>query len=225
MNQNFEKTVKSLMHAGVPVPGFLRGPIRGMYRAGVWFVEALALVRKWLWVEPVLRSVCRHVGAGLRAERLPYIRGAGNIEIGNRVNLSGRSSFYFMRGICDTPEIVIGNNVFIGNACTFSAARSIRIGNHALISACVRIHDNDGHPVDAERRRAGEPITDDEAAPVIIGDNAWIGAGVIILKGVTIGDNAIVGAGAVVTKNISPNSIVAGNPAAVVRDMATAPRK
>ena len=213
MNENFKKTVKQIMHAGLPVPRFLYGPIRGMYHAGVWLVEALALLRKWVWVEPVLRSVCRRVGVELRAERLPYIRGKGNLEMGDRVNLSGRSSFYFMSGMDDTPEIVVGDNVFIGNACTFSAAASIQIKTHALISACVRVHDNDGHPVDAESRRVGKPITVDEVAPVIIGENAWIGAQVIILKGVEIGENAIVGAGAVVTHDVPPNSVVAGNPA------------
>ena len=222
MNENLKRMIKRLLHAGLPVPGVLRGPIRAMYRTGVWLVEALALARKWIWVEPVLRSVCRRVGAGLRAERLPYMRGKGQIDMGNRVNLSGRSSFYFMGGMAGTPEIVIGDDVFIGNACTFSAASSIQIRDHALISACVRVHDNDGHPVDADRRRAGEPISAAEAAPVVIGENAWIGAQVIILKGVTIGKNAVVGAGAVVTRDVPPNSVVAGSPATVVRGSSTA---
>jgi acetyltransferase-like isoleucine patch superfamily enzyme len=217
MKTGFRHMAKRILHAGLPLPGLLRGPIRGMYNAGVCMVEGLILVRKLIWVEPVLRSVCRRVGTGLRAERLPYIRGKGNLEIGSRVNLSGRSSFYFMRGMDAAPKIAIGDDAFVGNACTFSAASSIEIGNHALVSACVRVHDNDGHPADAERRRAGEPITPAEVAPVVIGENAWIGAEAIVLKGVTIGENAVIGAGAVVTRDVPANSVVAGNPAAIVR--------
>jgi acetyltransferase-like isoleucine patch superfamily enzyme len=56
-----------------------------------------------------------------------------------------------------------------------------------------------------------------KTAPVKIGDNVWIGMNAVILKGVTIGDNSVVAAGAVVTKSIAPNTIVAGNPAVVVK--------
>ena len=56
-----------------------------------------------------------------------------------------------------------------------------------------------------------------KTAPVKIGDNVWIGMGAVILKGVTIGDNSVVAAGAIVTKSIPANTIVAGNPAEVVK--------
>ena len=124
-----------------------------------------------------------------------------------------------MAGMPELPEIRIGNRTFVGNGCTLAAARSIVVGNHCLLSAGVRVHDNDGHPVDPDRRRAGEPIAPDEAAAVVIEDNVWIGACAIVLKGVTIGENAIVGTGAVVTKDVPPNTIVAGNPARVVRGL------
>ena len=52
---------------------------------------------------------------------------------------------------------------------------------------------------------------------ITIGDNVWLGGGVIVLPGVTIGDNAVIGAGAVVTKDIPANAIAAGNPAKVIR--------
>jgi len=56
-------------------------------------------------------------------------------------------------------------------------------------------------------------------APVIIGDNVWIGMGAVILKGVTIGDNSVVAAGAIVTKSVPPNVVVAGNPARIVSQL------
>ena len=211
-----KKLARALLHGGLPVPRFVRPVVRTTYRAGVFLVELWALAWKIVWVGPVLKSVCSELGKGLRAERLPYMRGKRRLVMGDYINLSGRSCFYFMAGMPELPEIRIGDRTFVGNGCTLAAARSITVGSHCLLSAGVRVHDNDGHPVDADRRRAGEPIAPDEAAAVVIEDNVWIGACAIVLKGVTIGENAIVGTGAVVTKNVPPNTIVAGNPARVV---------
>ncbi len=220
MSQGLRNFAKRILHAGVPVPGFLRPPIRGMYGFGVVCVEGFALVKKLIWIEPVLRAVCESVGSHLRAERLPYMRGKGRIRLGDHVNLSGRSCFYFMHEVNTSPLIQIGDHVFVGNACTFSSAESIEVGDHCLISAEVRIHDNDGHPLDGKRRRSNARISQDEVSPVVIGSNVWVGAGATILKGVRVGDNAVIGTGAVVTQDVSADSVVAGNPARVVKNLA-----
>lgn len=55
--------------------------------------------------------------------------------------------------------------------------------------------------------------------PIVIGNNVWIGAGAIVLPGVTIGDNAVVGAGSVVTKNVEANTVVAGDPAKPIKSV------
>ncbi len=73
--------------------------------------------------------------------------------------------------------------------------------------------DNDAHSLDPVKRGAGKG---GRSKPVFIGDDAFIGARSIILKGVSIGNAAVVGAGSVVTKSVAPRSIVAGNPARVV---------
>ncbi|MEI6169172.1 MAG: acyltransferase [bacterium] len=215
-----KKLIKQLLGTGVLVPKTVRPMIRVLYKMGVLAVEGSALVRKIFWIEPVMKSVCAKVGKGLRAECLPYMRGSGDLILGENVYLSGRSCFYFMGGMPVPPEIVIGNGTFIGNGCTLSAARRICIGEKCLISAGVRIHDNDGHPLDPGRRLRNEPIRQDEADEVIIGKNVWIGAQAIILKGVTIGDNAVVGTAAVVTADVPASTIVAGNPSKVVKDLA-----
>jgi acetyltransferase-like isoleucine patch superfamily enzyme len=214
-----KKLIKRVLRAGMPVPGVMKPVIRGLYQAGVVVVEGSAFIRKFFWIEPVLRSVCQSVGKGLRAECLPYMRGKGRLMLGENVYLSGRSCFYFMSGMPKTPEIIIGCGTFIGSGCTFSSARQIRVGEKCLISAGVRVHDNDGHPLDPGRRNRNEPITQDEAVEVIIGNNVWIGAGAIILKGVTIGDDAVVGAMAVVTGDVPARAVLAGNPARVVKHM------
>ena len=218
MSENGMRSVmKRIVHSGLPVPRFFRPVIRGAYRAGVVFVELFAFLLKLLWIEPVLRSVCDSVGKNLRAERLPYMRGKGLIRIGDHVNLSGRSCFYFMHDVSESPVIQIGNHSFVGNGCTFSAAERIEVGDHCLVSAAVRIHDNDGHPLESERRLRNERIHAGEVSPVFIEDNVWVGAGATILKGVRIGKNAVVGTGAVVTQDVPADSVVVGNPARIVK--------
>lgn len=122
-----------------------------------------------------------------------------------------------------------GNNIYFGNNCEvnmnciFLDANIIRIGDNALIAPNVQIY-TAFHPTNA-RARFGEPRADGsfpfcktQTAPVIIGDDVWIGGGVIIGPGVTIGDNVVIGAGSVVTRDIPGNSIAFGSPCRVVRE-------
>lgn len=208
-----------MLYSGLPIPGVIKPVVRGIYRLGVVVVESSSFVFKLIVVEPILRSVCRRVGVGLRAERLPFMRGRGRLNLGDHVNLSGRSCFYFISNRSPEPEITIGSHVFIGNGCTLSSGSKIEIGDHCLLAAGVRIHDNDGHPLDPARRRRAEQIDDSEVAPVVIESNVWLGADVTVLKGVRIGENSVIGTGAVVTSDVPPNSICAGNPARVVREL------
>ncbi|WP_410000407.1 acyltransferase [Gemmata sp. SH-PL17] len=154
---------------------------------------------------------------------MPYLTGKGRIHLGDGVRLSGKPSFAFGRaGAEGAPELVIGDDTFIGHGCSFSVGRSVRIGRHCLLASGVTVLDMDGHPVDANRRRAGDPTPPESIAPVIIGDDVWIGRGAVILKGVSIGHRAIVAAHSVVTKNVPADAIVAGNPARVVKELVAA---
>jgi galactoside O-acetyltransferase len=85
-----------------------------------------------------------------------------------------------------------------------------------LIGYGVHVYDSDFHAVDPRARaRAAPPRT----AAVAIGDGAWIGANAMILKGVEIGAGAVVAAGAIVTRSVPPATLVAGNPARIVRTL------
>lgn len=110
----------------------------------------------------------------------------------------------------------IGDNVGISGT-TISVSEAVTIGNNVLIGSGCLIADNDAHPMDAEKRRDIYNNNDVATRPVVIGDDAFIGARSIILKGVNIGQGAVVGAGSVVTKDVPPHTIVAGNPAKVVK--------
>lgn len=104
--------------------------------------------------------------------------------------------------------VTIGDNVVIMNNCLMMSRGGITIEDGAMIAANVQLISNNH---DLKER---EVLI---CMPVRIGRNAWIGAGATILPGVTVGENAVVGAGSVVTKDVAANTIVAGNPARVIR--------
>ena len=106
----------------------------------------------------------------------------------------------------------VGNDVCIHAFTYIFAVGGVKIGNGAMISSNCSITTTT-HPTDSTKRFAEDGIT----KPVIIGKNAWLGMGAVVLPGITIGDDSIVGAGSVVTKDVPPKSIVVGNPAKVLR--------
>jgi acetyltransferase-like isoleucine patch superfamily enzyme len=125
-------------------------------------------------------------------------------------------------------RIAVGEWCYVGVGTRIWSGASIDIGNRVLISHSVNIFDNLTHPIRASDRHAqarkifttGHPKDvglDDK--PIKIADDAWIGACAIIMRGVAVGQGSIVAAGAVVTKDVPAYSIVAGNPAVVIREL------
>lgn len=218
MLQRYRTALIRLLHSELPVPALVLPLIRHLYQIGVYAGEAINLLYKWLILVPVIRAVCTEVGPGLRIERMPYIRGTGEIRIGEQVYLSGKIGIGLSgRSPTVVPTLVIGDGTFIGHECSFNLRHGIHIGQQCLLAGGIVIQDNDGHPIDAVARRAGEPAPETAVAAVTIGDGVWIGRRSMILKGVTLGENAIVGAGSVVLHDVPANTIVAGNPARVIR--------
>lgn len=130
-------------------------------------------------------------------------------------------------------DVVIGDNVYIGNSKIICRSK-IEFGNNIFVAWGVYFYDHDSHSMDYKLRqqdilqqlndqRNGDLFIKNKnwnvvnTAPIKICDNAWIGLNAIILKGVTIGEGSIVGAGSVVTKDVEPWTVVAGNPAKVVK--------
>lgn len=160
------------------------------------------------------------------------IQGTGKISIGDNFYLTSgesinpicsniQSSFY-----TETPDskILIGNNVGMSSPRMWVKTKLV-IGNFVRVGGNVLFIDTDCHPIDYIHRRVdakkkyGVDFINNQikSAPIIIGDDVWIGADSTILKGVTIGNRAIIGAGSVVTKDIPSDCIVAGNPCKVIR--------
>ncbi|SDG85706.1 DapH/DapD/GlmU-related protein [Chitinophaga filiformis] len=108
--------------------------------------------------------------------------------------------------------ISLGKNVFINHACSFLDMGGITIEDDVLIGPKVNLI-TENHPLDPANRRT--LVT----KPIVIKRNAWLGAGVTILPGVTVGENAVVAAGAVVSRDVPDNTIVAGVPAKVVKSV------
>ena len=113
-------------------------------------------------------------------------------------------------------ELTIGDDCgFTGT--TLVAADRVVIGDRVLVGGNASIVDFDFHPLTPEAR--AENINAGSAAPVVIEDDVFVGVDALILKGVTVGEGAVVGAGSVVTQDVSPRTVVAGNPATVVRTL------
>jgi maltose O-acetyltransferase len=111
-------------------------------------------------------------------------------------------------------NIHIGDFVFLNVLCTILDCNEVHIGHHVMIGPHVQIY-TAAHVLEAEARNQGWEV----ARPIIIEDGVWLGGGAIILPGVTIGRNAVVGAGAVVPRSVPANTVVAGNPAKVIREI------
>ncbi len=214
-----KRLARQLLHFHLPVVGPTRPVFKLLYLLHVTAREGVIWALRFFWYEPLFRSQCVSIGEGFQMEKLPYLMGQGRLIIGRRVRLSGKPIIGFTNRTQASPELLLGDGTFIGHDCRFDVASSIRIGNHCLLATGVKVSDYDGHALDAARRRAGEPSPAEEVKPVTIGDDVWIGAGAVILKGVSIGDRSIVGAAAVVTKDVPPDVVVAGNPARVVKQL------
>jgi acetyltransferase-like isoleucine patch superfamily enzyme len=146
--------------------------------------------------------------------RSPYFRGRGELSLGARVRVRSHPTKVTL-AVGDGGRLSIGDRAFLNHGVTIHAERSVTIGCDVRLADCVAVWDTDFHPV--------EEGADVRVAPVVIEDNAWVGRNAIVLPGVTIGRSAVVAAGAVVTADVPANTLVAGNPARVIRELSSSP--
>ena len=111
-------------------------------------------------------------------------------------------------------HIFAGDNLYINYDCTILDCNQVTIGDDVMMAPGVHIY-TAYHPTDPAVRQSGL----EQAAPVVIGNNVWIGGRAIICPGVTVGDDTTIGAGSVVIRDLPANAIAVGNPCRVVRSL------
>ena len=111
-------------------------------------------------------------------------------------------------------RLEIGKSSFINYGCSISASKLVEIGPYCNIGTYVLMMDNDYHSLDPDKR-----LEMPESRPIVLEENVWLGARVIVLRGVRIGAGSVVAAGSVVTKDVPPRTLVAGVPAKVIKEL------
>ncbi|MCI9081434.1 MAG: sugar O-acetyltransferase [Lachnospiraceae bacterium] len=111
-------------------------------------------------------------------------------------------------------HVHFGKNIYANFNLTLVDDTHIYVGDYTMFGPNVTVA-TAGHPILPELRQQGYQYN----APVCIGKNCWIGAGVLIVPGITIGDNVVVGAGSVVTKDLPSNVVAVGNPCRILREV------
>lgn len=183
--------------------------------------EVVYLLRRVLVAEPLTRAYCTTVGRDFRTDiYVPWVQGRGRLIVGDDVRFQGKLSFTFAARFSASPTITIGDHTRITHGTLIVCAMAVTIGRNVRIARGVEIRDSSGHPADAVARRRGDPPSADEVRPVVIGDDAWIGSGAVLMPGTELGNGVVVASHAVVSGRVEPYTLVAGNPARRVRVLA-----
>jgi acetyltransferase-like isoleucine patch superfamily enzyme len=180
----------------------------------------LRLLWSKLYHEPLLRLQCGSVGNGLLLlEGMPKIIGNLRVNLGARVRLNGQQ-VWIATGDGAPKTLEIGDDSGIGFGTEFIVGTSIKVGRHVMIANRVLLIGYDGHPLDPYARARHEPPGPEGIGSITVSDYAWIGSGSTIMKGVTIGRGAVVATGSVVRMSVPELTVVSGNPAKVIWQVA-----
>jgi acetyltransferase-like isoleucine patch superfamily enzyme len=170
----------------------------------------MGVARRWrrFWFR--LRGV--QIGRGCWLQSIEIPRNPRDIVLGDEVALDNHVVLLAAGESRAEPQIRIGSRTYINRFTMLDASESIVIGERCMIGPSCYITDHD-HGTRAGHMVASQPL---KSVQTRIGNDVWIGAGAIVLKGVTIGDGAVIGAGAVVTTDAPAGAILVGVPARVV---------
>lgn len=171
------------------------------------WVNGASLIRAAYW-----RMLGMRIGARTRLRGMK-VTWPHRVSIGSSCNLEHDIFFNIAGGFAHETAIVIGDGTFIANNCEFNIKSKFVCGKDCLIAAGSRFIDHN-HSIEL-----GLPIIEqpDAVAEIVIGNDVWIGAHCVVLRGVTIGDGAVLAAGAVLTKSVEPNAVYAGVPARFIK--------
>ena len=154
----------------------------------------------------------------LELDSIPYAEFDRRVKLIHELFGSVGKNVFVERGFkCEQGKnIHVGDNFYCNFNCTIYDSYTVTIGNNVMIGPNVTVC-TATHPVEKALRL--DPNQSEYAKPVTIGDNVWIGGGVFINPGVTIGEGAVIASGAVVTKDVPANTLAAGVPAAVKKNI------
>ena len=186
------------------------------YATYVWICQKKAKLRS-LWLSSAIPNCSNSVHFGM----VNRLEGRGFIKIGDNGWFDDglcMTAWKEYRGSCFSPKIVIGNNCSFGAFNHITAINEINIGDNFVSGKFVTITDN-SHGYTGYQSLQIPPTERPliSKGGVVIGKNVWVGDKATILPGVAIGDGAVIAANAVVTKDVPAYSVVAGNPAKIIR--------
>lgn len=167
--------------------------------------------RAWTWA---LRGA--RVGPRVMVHRGCRLDRPWGVTLGKRVALEPE---VWLKLVDDSARLEIAEFVFLGRGVELDVKGEITIGAHTLLAPGCFVTDH-SHGIAAGSRIDQQP---GQVRPVVIGRDAWLGAGAVVLPGVRIGDGAVVGAGAVVTRDVTAGAIVAGVPAVEIGSRRSGP--
>lgn len=156
-----------------------------------------------------MRFAGAQIGRNCRIERIQWPRNPWDIELADGVALDRNVVLLAIGSRMSRPRISIGPRTYINRWTMIDASLAVTIGADVMIGPNCYITDHD-HGTNLGSPVSQQPLIE---APTSIGNNAWVGANVTILKGVEIGDDVVVGAGSVVTKSVASGKRVVGVPA------------
>ena len=175
-----------------------------------WLRRSPKQLRGALWA---MRNHVSAQGAPMLEPRHRYPRvnwRGGRIELGREVHFRGLR-FPVSLGVGTSGVLRIGDHCLCNQGTNIFAAELVDIGTNVKLGDLVTILDTNFHEIEP-----GAPVV---CAPVVIGDNVWIGVNSIVLPGVTIGPNTVVGAGSLVAKSLPDGVLATGNPATIRRTL------
>lgn len=167
-------------------------------------------------------STCRNVEGRPRFVQPALFCGGGKIKFGSRVCVGWNPSPFLYSGYAFIAAMQPGSMVEVGdevafnnNAVIYSLGAGIKIGRGTIAGTGLEVYDSDFHGLSPEHRSAENAVS----RQVTIGENVFIGSNVKILKGVTIGNDSVIGNSSVVTRSFPERSVLAGNPARLIKTL------
>ena len=166
---------------------------------------------------PLFQARCASFGRGVTLDgKMPYVLGPVEIHVGDGVSIGGNVVILSGYAGDERPRLILKDRSCLGWGDSLVVNKEIVIEEDARIPNDCRISDSDGHPREADLRRANLPPDPKDIRPVSICRDAWIGNSSQIMKGVTIGEGAVIGANSVVISDVPPFALAMGYPAEVL---------